>query len=318
MLTGKEKQILDKIFYGENSYIFGLNKFNESVNNSGFYVPQDKIRFYYRNQEITQLFKPKQRNTNKISEPNRPYNKLYVDTMYITYANVTILNILDFYTRYNYVFIFKISKQLKSNNTAKALLTVINDANERGYKINKIVCDNGSEFLGQFNQLCEEKNIIIEYSNVGDKTKVAPIESFNRTMRQMIEKYRVINNVNASNIYKVIKFLNDVYNSSYHTIIKAKPIEVLNENIEKNTPKIKNIKLEKYNIGDHVRIYIKDDLDPFNKLSPLWSKEIYTIEKYNNKTGYYKLYGLNEHFKYNDLRKIYINNLMIDLTHNSK
>ena len=52
-------------------------------------------------------------------------------------------------------------------------------------------------------------------------------------------------------------------------------------------------------------------MDPFNKLSPLWSKKIYEIEKYNNKNGYYKLNGVNGLFKYNDLQKIDINNLMI-------
>ena len=38
------------------------------------------------------------------------------------------------------------------------------------------------------------------------------------------------------------------------------------------------------NVGDTVRIYIKNDMDPFNKLSPLWSKQIHTIQHYNNKT----------------------------------
>ena len=47
--------ILDKIFYNDNRYIFGLNKFNELVNESGYYISQEKIRFYYKNQEITQL-----------------------------------------------------------------------------------------------------------------------------------------------------------------------------------------------------------------------------------------------------------------------
>ena len=56
--------------------------------------------------------------------------------------------------------------------------------------------------------------------------------------------------------------------------------------------------------------YIKNDKDPFNKLSPLWSKKIYTIKHYNNRTGYYTLDGLDKQFKYNDLQKIDINNLM--------
>ena len=69
---------------------------------------------------------------------------------------------MDFYSRYNYIFIFRKAKQLNSTNAAKSLITVIEDANQRGYTINKIICDNGSEFLGSFKQLCEQQNIKIE------------------------------------------------------------------------------------------------------------------------------------------------------------
>ena len=60
-------------------------------------------------------------------------------------------------------------------------------------------------------------------------------------------------------------------------------------------------------------LYIKNDQNPFNKLSPLWSKHIYTIKNYNNRTGYYALDGLYKQFKYNDLQKIDVNNLMLPL-----
>ena len=36
-----------------------------------------------------------------------------------------------------------------------------------------------------------------------------------------------------------------------------------------------------------------------------------TIKHYNNRTGYYTLEGLYKQFKYNDLQKIDINNLML-------
>ena len=231
MLEDDEKNIMDKIFYDDNGYVFGLTKFNEMVNKSGTYIPQAKIRYYYANQKISQLFKPRKNIQTKIMDSSKPYSKLYCDSMYITYANVTILNILDFYSRYNYVFIFRLSKQLSSSKAANCLISVIEDAKERNYKINKIVCDNGSEFLGQFRDVCNDNKINIEYSSVGDKTKVAPIESFNRTMRSMIEKYRIINKLDATNVFKVIKSLNDIYNSSYHTIIKAKPQDIINEQV---------------------------------------------------------------------------------------
>ena len=167
-------------------------------------------------------------------------------------------------------------------------MTVIDDAKRMGYTINKIICDNGSEFLGNFKKMCNEQNIKIEYVFPGDKNKVAPIESLNRTIRGMLERYKIINNVNASNIFNTIRKINNLYNNSYHTTLKATPEEILNKKINKNIEEKTN-KIYKYDVGDSVRIYIKNDQNPFNKLSPLWSKHIYTIKHYNNRTGNYTL-----------------------------
>ena len=125
----------------------------------------------------------------------------------------------------------------------------------------------------------------------------------------MLERYKIINNINASNIFNTIRKIYNSYNNSYHTTLKATPEEILNKKTNKNINDKPN-NIYKYNVGDPVRIYIKNDDDPFNKLSPLWSKHIYTIKHYNNKSGYYTLDGLNKQFKYNDLQKIDINNLM--------
>ena len=128
----------------------------------------------------------------------------------------------------------------------------------------------------------------------------------------MLERYKIISNVNDSNICNTIRKINNLYDNSYHTTLKATPEEILNKKINKNIPEKTN-KIYKYDIGDTVRIYIKDENNPFNKLSPLWSKKIYTIKHYNNRTGYYTLDGLDKQFKYNDLQKIDINNLMLPL-----
>ena len=172
LLTDEEIKILNNIFYNNDLYLSGLNLFNIAVNKSGHYILQNKIRYYYKNQEITQLFKPRIKLYNRISETNKPFNKLYCDTLFITYANITILNIIDFYSRYNYMFIFRKSKQLNSTNAAKSLMAVIDEAKQMEYTINRIICDNGSEFLGNFKKLCNEQNIKIEY------VKGLPIRTF--------------------------------------------------------------------------------------------------------------------------------------------
>ena len=52
--------------------------------------------------------------------------------------------------------------------------------------------------------------------------------------------------------------INNLYNNSYHTTLKATPEEILNRKINKNIQE-KPKKIYKYNVGDSVRIYIKND-----------------------------------------------------------
>ena len=310
MLTQSEKDYLDILFYKDGAFTLGLNKFNDMINNSDRYITQDKIRYYYRNQEITQLFKPRKRMKNMaITESNKPFNKLYADTLFLTSANVSIINIIDYYSRFNYMFVFRLSKQINSTRAANCLKIVSDDASKKGHEIHKIITDNGSEFLGEFDKLCSDNNIIHEYSRSGDKTKTAPVESLNRTIRLMYERFRLIYNVNATNIFKIMNIINDIYNNAYHSSLKNKPIDVLNNDIIKEKKVIPII--DKLNSGDNVRIYIKNDLDPFTKIAPLWSREIYKIKSRNNATGNYKLVGIQKYYKLDELQKINTDELMI-------
>ena len=43
----------------------------------------------------------------------------------------------------------------------------------------------------------------------------------------MFEKYKIVNKVNASNIFKVIKEINKKYNNSYHSVLKTSPQEIM-------------------------------------------------------------------------------------------
>ena len=105
-----------------------------------------------------QRLKPKEKiKSIKISEGSRPFEKIYSDTMFLTDANVALLNFIDYYTRFCFIFIFRNSKQINSKNSAKCLQKVIDYARERNYEIGKIITDQGSEFYGEFSKMCEKK-----------------------------------------------------------------------------------------------------------------------------------------------------------------
>ena len=122
MLSEEEKDKLDKIFYEEENYLFGINKFMKELRKEKINIPQNKIKYYYENQKVVQRFKPKEKIKRlKISEGTRPFEKMYSDTMFLTDANVALLNFIDDYTRFCFIFIFRNSKQINSKNSAKCL-----------------------------------------------------------------------------------------------------------------------------------------------------------------------------------------------------
>ena len=112
-----------------------------------------------------------------------------------------------------------------------------------------------------------------------------------------------ISSVTAANVYKIVKEIQNIYNNSYHNSIKNFPEKIINDNIKiENKNKNKNNISPNLHIGDEVRIYIKDENNPFNKISPLWSKKIYTIKNFKN--GYYELDGNEKLFSYSNLLKV--------------
>ena len=292
---------IEKLFYNDKYFILGFNKFYEKIKQNKINITKAKLLKFYNNQEVSQRFKPKQRKIKmNIVQSDTPFKTVYCDSMYLTQLNITLLSFIDWYSKYVFVFAFKISKQLSSSNAAKCLLKVVDFIKEKNYNLENITCDNGSEFLGAFKNTCDKLNININYASPGDKRKTSPIESFNRTLRSMIEKYRIVNNVNATNIFKIIREIENIYNNSFHSSIKNFPINVING--EKLIVKNKNKNIVNLNVGDKVRIYVKNNNNPFEKLSPLWSEEIYIIKSFRN--GYYKLNGLDKKFTFSDLFKM--------------
>ena len=62
MLSQEEKDKLDKIFYEGENYLFGINKFMNELRKEKINIPQHKIKYYYKNQEVVQRFKLKEKN----------------------------------------------------------------------------------------------------------------------------------------------------------------------------------------------------------------------------------------------------------------
>ena len=151
-----------------------------------------------------------------------------------------------------------------------------------------IYCDEGSEFTNnKFIQMLDKHKIEIIYA-----TNHAPfVESFNRTMKRMMDRYMEANDVSSwSSIYRDLL---DAYNNTKHSTTKFAPNDIKKEDIDtvrkniKRRGRTKNY--EDIKEGDSVRLALKEKT--FRKeTDPTYGKELHQVE-INNHNGLYMVDG---------------------------
>ena len=103
-------------------------------------------------------------------------------------------------------------------------------------------------------------------------------QRFIRTLKG--ENYKYMTSISKNVYIDKLDDIVDKYNSTYHTTIKMKPIDV-KDNIYINTSKEINNKDPKFKVGDHVRISKYRNI--FAKgYMPNWSEEVFVIKKVKN------------------------------------
>jgi hypothetical protein len=185
-----------------------------------------------------------------------------------------ILNVVD--TNSQYVSLRALTnmklKESTRGNKAFTLLDAIKDImNEMGFP-KTMRCDN--QFISdEFVQLIKEHDVKVIYSKPDDKIKNALVESFNRTLANLLQKWRIF--TKSHDWYtKVLPEIIKKYNNNVHSTIKAKPIDVWNHK-DTNKQKITVVK-PSFKINDKVRIVTNKKL--FQKGDTIRnSKAIYII-----------------------------------------
>lgn len=310
-ITPEEKKKLDKVFYDDDIGTRGLQTFTKQLRQEDINIDSKKVKFYYDNQEVVQQFKkiPKYIKLNKINIGS-PFSRVYVDTMFLTSANITIINVIDFFTKFALIKAFK-GGSVNSAKTTEAIKEYIDEVKKLGYSVGDIYTDNGSEFMGEFTKYLGEKHIL---TDAYDKRQTSPVETFNKTVRSLFEKYIAIHGFNVTKIYSVIKKLNKIYNNAFHSSLGASPLEVV-ENQEKQNEYLNKWKRgkreenkERLKKGDSVRLPIEKDV--FSKLSPNWSKKLFKIKSYNENKNRYSIEGVKEEYPPNLVQYVDVDNLM--------
>ena len=182
-----------------------------------------------------------------------------------------LLCVIDIFSKYAWVVPLKDKKDISFVNAFQIILK------ESNRKPNKIWVDKGSEFYNKsFKKWLRDNNIEMYSANNEGKSVIA--ERFIRTLKNKIYKYMTSI---SKNMY--INKLDDIvkkYNSTYHTSIKMKPVDV-KDNTYIDFKKVVNDKDPKFKIGDHVRISKYKNIFTKGYVSN-WSEEIFIIKKIKN------------------------------------
>ena len=180
------------------------------------------------------------------------------------------LCVIDSFSKYARVVPLKDKKGI---SIVKAFQSILKQSNS-SRKPNKIWVDKGSEFYNAYFKKWLRDNNIVMYSTHNEGKSVVA-QRFIRTLKG--ENYKYMTSISKNVYIDKLDDIVDKYNSTYHTTIKMKPIDV-KDNIYINTSKEINNKDPKFKVGDHVRISKYKNI--FAKgYMPNWSEEVFVIKK---------------------------------------
>ena len=181
-----------------------------------------------------------------------------------------LLNVIDIYSR-------KAFSQPITRKTAENTLQAFKKMNLKNIK--SIQTDDGNEFSGAFARYLKDNCIPHRVVYAGRKNIQGIVERFNQTLRNLIERYKLVMNTNKW--INMLPFLIENYNTTYHSTIKMTPEDVwlgaTPKNLTENTKRTyRAIQIaENFKIGDKVRTLV--DRKTFNKGRQKFSSDIKTI-----------------------------------------
>ena len=189
------------------------------------------------------------------------------------------------YSKYAFVIPLKYKNGISVTN---GFNKIIKQSNR---KPNKIWVDQGGEFYNNFFKKWLSDNDIIVYSTYNEGKSVVA-ERFIRTLKSKLYKHMTAIGRNA--YYDVLDDVVNKYNNTKHSIIKMKPINVIDNNNKIVYIDEHNEKRSRFKIRDRVRISKFKNI--FTKgYTPNWSSEIFIVDKVNGTVPYtYNLKDLND------------------------
>src|SRR5258705_453746 len=185
-----------------------------------------------------------------------------------------LLTIIDCFSKYAWAVPMK-SK--KSAEVANAFESILSSSGRSPYKLQT---DSGGEFAGrEFQKLLRTEGITF-FVALNEAVKCAIVERWNRTLKTRMWRYFTYRNTRR--YIDVLDSLLQAYNSSHHSAIKMRPVDVSHDNILQvwhnlyGNTKARAVRY-KFAIEDTVRV--SKNKGAFEKgYEATWSEEIFSIK----------------------------------------
>ena len=263
--------LIRKYYYDPTTGFSSAEKLYRKLKPLDASITLKKIKEFISKQLTAQVNKPiqKAKEFSSIFSPNVG-NNFQMDIMvYDRYAYNKykyILVCVDVYSRYaearamtsrTMPMIMKNVKEIFASMGTPKNLNADNDFNKK-----------------EFNAYAKDNAITTFYSQPDEINKNAVVERLNRTIAELLQKWRV-----ATKRYDWAKVLSQImtnYNNTYHSTIKAEPSAVFQRQ-DINHQKYKKL-LHKFAVGDQVRVQIEKKVFAKNDVIK-YSRAIETIER---------------------------------------
>ena len=291
---------IKELFKKPDYALLSKNKLKKKLEEDNKALKTKDIDDFYDKLEINQLTKIQKKKVFNSVIAYYPGDAYQIDIIvynkYEIHKYKYILVVIDVYSRYVQV---KPLTNRENPNIIKNLLSIFETM---GFPF-RIQSD--LEFATkEFIDLMAKFNVKLSFSDPHEINKNAIVERANRTIRDLLKKYRLL--YKNYNWPTYIDDLIDIYNNTYHKTIGDTPSNIWNNLIYNQQTIIQ--KPVEFKIGDMVRIVKVKEI--FGKADEIiHSKEIYKVMKVNKNNitldnGYnYKPYEL---IKANDI--IYLDN----------
>ena len=289
-------EIIKNYYYDANTGYVSANKLYQKMKDDKYNVTRKQIKEFYDNQEVVQKTKMHPLKSDRV------YNSI-VASQYGSNYQIDII-VYDRFEYHKYKYILCCVDVYSRYASCRAMTNRRNDTiieeiksifDEMG--IPKTINADNEFNKSTFNNYFNSNDIKCYFSQPNEINKNAIVERFNRTLTQLINKWRL--STGRYDWYKILNDLVNNYNNTYHRTIKAKPVNIKNGDDTNHQNII--VVTHDFQIGDKVRtmqeqnIYSKGDV-------VYWSAEIYTVTEINGNKIYITDHDV--YFKPYELMKI--------------